>query len=236
MILLLDIGNTLCKWALLDEKQIVEKGFTVIFDACFIESLQAKGKMFNRIILSSVRTISESLEDYLRTHFDYQRVETTMTLPLKIAYETPETLGIDRVMAAVGASALFPGLPLLIIDAGTAITIDFVSSNKSFLGGNIAPGMRLRFQALHDFTDKLPLVSQKIDFNSMGTTTESAIRAGVQQGVCNELESYVAKARKQHENLQVVLTGGDSLFLSKIIEEKMHLVEDLVFIGMQQLV
>lgn len=234
MNLLVDIGNTLCKWVLTKDNKIVDRGFTVIFNECFIASLQAKGKAFDTVVMCSVRKLSEHLEEYLAANFNYRCVRHDLPLPVKIQYEQPETLGMDRVLAAVGAITLFPNAPLLVIDAGTAITIDFVSADAEFLGGNIAPGIRLRFKSLHDYTDKLPLVSAERDFESIGRNTESAIRAGVQQGVANELESYIIKAELQCPNLQVVLTGGDAVLLSEIIDKKLIIQKDLIFIGLQE--
>lgn len=234
MILLVDIGNTLCKWALADEQRIVEEGFTVIFNECYIESLQAKGKQFDTVVICSVRMLSERLEEYLSVHFKYQRIQHNQALPLAIDYATPETLGMDRVVAAIGARSLFPNVPLLVIDAGTAITVDYVSADGVFQGGNIAPGIQLRFQSLNEHTDKLPLVQAKAEFDAIGKDTESAIRAGVQQGVVNELSSYVAQAREQYSNLQVVLTGGDALLISKNMVENLTVEKNLIFIGLKQ--
>ncbi|MFV0553169.1 MAG: type III pantothenate kinase [Mangrovibacterium sp.] len=234
MNLLIDIGNTLCKWALADEHGIVEKGFTVIFNECYIESLLAKGKQFDTVVICSVRTLSERLEEYLSARFKYVRVAHTLDLPLKINYATPETLGMDRVVAAVGANALYQNVPLLIIDAGTAITIDYVSASGEFLGGNIAPGIRLRYQSLHDYTDKLPLVNAQPNFEPIGKNTESAIRAGVQQGVINELQGYIRSAQKQFPSLHVVLTGGDAQLLSDKLTENLTVESELIFIGLQQ--
>lgn len=234
MKLLLDIGNTLCKWAIADEQNIVESGFTVIFNECFIESLQAKGKQFDTIVACSVRTLSEQLEEYLSSKFTYRRIQYWQQLPLKIKYATPETLGMDRVVAAIGAYVLFPNKPLLVIDAGTAITIDYVSADAEFLGGNIAPGIQLRFKALHDYTDKLPLVNVKKDFPSIGFDTESAIRAGVQQGVANEIEAYIIKMKKSNPDVQIVLTGGDAGLLAGIIQEKLTVESNLIFTGIQE--
>lgn len=233
MNLLVDIGNTLCKWALSSKQGIIEKGFTVVFDSCFIESLQAKGKQFDTIIVCSVRTLSEGLEEHLATHFAYQRIQHAQNLPLKISYDSPETLGMDRVVAAIGARTLLPNTPLLVIDAGTAITIDYLSEDGEFLGGNISPGISLRYKSLHDYTDRLPLVKVQKTFDPIGKNTQSAIRAGVQQGLTHELRGYIRQARKIHDKLQVVLTGGDAPILNDWLKEKLIIEKELVFIGLQ---
>ncbi len=82
-------------------------------------------------------------------------------MPLTISYATPETLGHDRIAAAAGARKLLPGSPLLIMDLGTAITIDFVTANGEYRGGNISPGLLTRFKSLHDHTARLPLVQKE---------------------------------------------------------------------------
>ena len=107
-------------------------------------------------IFSTVIDKDDELVAYLE-----RNLRNLVSLPIKVRYKTPETLGRDRLAAAVGANYLQPGKDLLVIDAGTAITYELVDASGSYLGGNISPGMTTRFRALNQFTKKLPLVTEQ---------------------------------------------------------------------------
>ncbi len=244
MILLLDIGNTLCKWAVVKDNEIVARGIVVIVNACFIESLKAKFYTIDTIVVSTVKQLSEDFVQHLENNYHYFEFNSKLPLPLHICYQSPQTLGVDRLAAACGAVATFPNRNILVIDAGTAITIDFVSAAREYRGGNISPGISMRFKALHQQTDKLPLVQYQSTFKKYGEDTESAIRAGVQQGVINELRTYINDAYEEYENLKIVLTGGDSAFILGELQKSIptnHYNDifstgDLVFLGMLSVV
>ena len=144
--------------------------------------------------------------------------------PLHCDYDTPQTLGADRLAAAVGAASLRPQTDLLIVDVGTCITYDFVNADGEYVGGNISPGPRLRLQALNEFTARLPLVSRHGDIPEMGNTTETAIRSGVVNGIRREIEGYISDFLLKYPRLFVYLTGGVHLDLH--ISEKMRIFAD----------
>ena len=150
-----------------------------------------------------------------------------LPLPLAIDYQTPQTLGMDRVAAAVGAWAQQPNANLLVIDIGTAITIDFVTSAGVYKGGNISPGPDLRFKALHTCTDKLPLVDTEGALPAFGYDTATAIRAGVVGGIVRELDAYIDE---QQKNASVVafLTGGSAFYFEDKLKNRPFADEHLV--------
>lgn len=130
-------------------------------------------------------------------------------LPIRLNYDTPETLGLDRIASAVGARSLFPKTNLLIIDGGSCVTYDLVTENGVFEGGVISPGMDLRYRAMHEFTGRLPrLIHSKNGINLPGKTTEECMRAGVELGLKNEIEGFLQTFNKKLPDLQVVTTGG----------------------------
>ena len=130
--------------------------------------------------------------------------------PIGNLYESPETLGIDRILAVIGAWSLFPEQALLIIDAGTAITYDLIDREANYQGGAIAAGIAMRFKALHDYTARLPHVSQEGDSPWIGKTTEECIRSGVLNGIIAEAQGFAeAYAHEMKEELMVILTGGN---------------------------
>ena len=145
-------------------------------------------------------------------------------MPIRLSYRTPQTLGRDRIATAVGAWSIAQRLDsacdVLVIDAGTAITYDLVTADGNFIGGNIAPGMALRFKSLHEHTGKLPLVQADGDTPVVGYDTETAIRSGVLLGLLGEVKSYIADIRLSHHNLMVFITGGDGRLLHNRLADK----------------
>ncbi len=142
-------------------------------------------------------------------------------LPIGVKYGTRSTLGNDRVAAAAGAASLFPGEPLLVVDAGTAVTLDIVSAEGVFLGGNIAPGMRLRFASLHEATSALPEIEAEGEIPPFGHDTATAIRSGVVGGIIAEIVDTLQRARGiVGEGARVVLTGNDAPVLLPLLEER----------------
>lgn len=163
-------------------------------------------------------------------HFDH-----TSQIPVRIGYHTPHTLGLDRIAAVVGASMECPGRPVLIVDAGTCVTYDLLTADGTFVGGNIAPGIRLRLLAMHEHTGKLPLVSDSGEIPEIGFSTETAMRAGATLGVAYEIEGYMARLNEVYPDLFVFLTGGDALKLAAKIKSRIFVNENLVLTGLNRI-
>jgi type III pantothenate kinase len=236
MNLIIDIGNTRIKLALFNDHDLM---FNVPLDELKIDQLQIlldEYPQLNKAILSSVREYPDEIRKFLNSSFE-QFIEFSHQTPVPIInlYKTPETLGYDRLAAAIGASSLFPGENLLVIDAGTAITYDVVTKNNEYLGGNISPGLETRFKALNHFTGKLPLVTPQIEFQPLGRDTESAIRAGVQLGIIFEAEQTIKYFNTIYENLKVILTGGDADFFDKKLKNTTFIQFNLVLFGLNMI-
>jgi type III pantothenate kinase len=198
--------------------------------------LKEEHEQLNKAILSTVRPADEELLAVLNQQFDqFIELDHTTDLPIENLYGTPESLGKDRLAAAVGANELFPNTNLLVIDAGTAITYDLVSENNQFIGGNISPGLEMRFKALNHFTGKLPLISSKDNFSTIGKNTEEAIRAGVQNGIIFEIEQNIAFFNRNYQNLQIIMTGGDSNFFDKKLNYTIFVHFNLTLIGLNRI-
>lgn len=235
MNLVIDIGNSRIKLALFNDRDLM---FSVPVDdlkADHLQILLQEHPQLDQAILSTVRTYPEEIRSFLCSSFP-RFIEFGHQTPVPIVnlYQSPHTLGYDRLASAIGASSLFPGENLLVIDAGTAVTYDLVTAENQFLGGNISPGLETRFRALHQFTGKLPLVSPKTDFPAMGTDTESAIRAGVQLGMIFEMERTIGYFNTIHKNLKVVLTGGDARFFEKTIKNPIFVQFNLALFGLNK--
>ncbi|MCD8193274.1 MAG: type III pantothenate kinase, partial [Tannerellaceae bacterium] len=152
-----------------------------------------------------------------------------------VRYQTPHTLGKDRLAAAVGANYLQPGKDLLIIDAGTAITYEVVEAAGIYTGGNISPGMTTRFRALNHFTEKLPLVAEKEDIPPIGYNTETAIQAGVVNGIIYEMDGYINDLRVKYPGLLVFLTGGHSFYFERRLKNSIFADINLVMTGLNRI-
>lgn len=155
--------------------------------------------------------------------------------PLVIDYATPQTLGVDRIAAAVGAYTLDGacGNELLVADIGTAITYDRVTAQGDYLGGNIAPGIYMRLRALNHYTARLPMVSTSGRVRMWGRDTEGALRAGAVNGVVAELEYYRGQLG---DNAQVIMTGGASPLVQSRLSFRPQVILDLVSRGLDAIV
>ena len=151
-----------------------------------------------------------SLENIVEIHF----ITHESKFPFTNLYSTPKTLGIDRMVLAAGAVLQFPNQNRLIIDAGTCITYDFINSNDNYLGGAISPGLRLRYEALHQQTAKLPLLTNSYPENFIGNSTKESIHSGVINGVVLEIDGFIELYKTQYPKFIIILTGGDTEFLA----------------------
>lgn len=198
--------------------------------------LKDEHPQLDQAILSSVKPEDKELNRFLENNFSFfLKLDHTTRLPIANLYETPETLGEDRLAAAVGANELFPDQNLLVIDAGTAVTYDFVSDKNQFWGGNISPGLEMRFKALNQFTGRLPLVGPGDTFQQIGRNTVEAIRAGVQNGLIFEMEQTIERFNRNYQNLQIIMTGGDSYFFDKKLKYSIFVHLNLTLIGLNRI-
>lgn len=191
-----------------------------------------------RAIYSSVSGYDETLETHLQNKVArYMRMHVSLHVPLQNDYATPESLGVDRLAAAVGAYTLRPKQNLLIVDAGSAITYDFVSASGHFVGGNIAPGLKMRFRALHEFTKALPLVNVQEDDSLpvFGTSTQQAIAAGVLNGIVYEMNGYIQEMQCKYGDICVFLTGGNHSYFHNRLNVTTFAEKNLVMYGLNRI-
>lgn len=232
MNLVIDFGNTHTKIAWFDSgtmNNIVQTGnsdyISIIKNinshACENAIFCSVGKIKNEIITSLKKQCHSVL-----------RLDKNTPLPISIVYKTPDSLGYDRIASASGAHHAFPGENVLIFDFGTAITIDFLSLKGEYLGGNISPGLHMRFKSLSDYTSSLPLVEKDEAHPLFGDDTQSAIAAGVQTGINYEVSGYIEEFVLRHANCRLVATGGDAEFIISGMKKSILLYPDLVMEGL----
>ncbi len=209
MNLIIDIGNTAAKMAVFDGGNIVE----VVYDSNqTLERLPevCRAYTIEKAIVATVIDLSREVLSRLESlTAPILWLDERTPLPVENLYETPQTLGYDRMAAVVGANEQFPGRDILVIDAGTCITYEFIDAAARYHGGNISPGLQMRFKALHRFTGRLPMVALEGRTLPMGKDTDTAIRAGVLKGVEYEISGYIAAMKHKYPELLVFLTGGD---------------------------
>lgn len=233
MNLVVDVGNTRIKYSVFSNGEEVYATTSTHEDSAKVADQLFSGyPKLQKAIVSSVRRDTAALVNHLNSKISTIEFNHSTPIPIKICYKTPDTLGSDRVAGAVGANKIFPHKELLVIDMGTAITIDYVSSKGEFLGGNIAPGMSLRFNSLHQLTHKLPLEQPQEDTSAMGKTTTEAIRGGVQEGIKHEISGYIQDFLNKNRTGKVILTGGDAFFFAKTIKYPIFVVCNLAMIGL----
>lgn len=233
--LLVDIGNTRIKVAIFEGGVLIAQRTTEYLRAQLLDEL-IEGRQVDGAIVASTRgDVPEILE--LVRPYARRLVEFTPSTPVPIrnAYLTPETLGRDRLAAAVGAASLYPGRNVLIVDFGTAVTIDLVSADNTFRGGCISPGLGMRFRALHDYTARLPLCSASEQEGLIGCTTDEALTLGVMNSLIFEIEGYITRMEAEFDNLCVIFTGGDAKFFVKRIKNAIFANCNLVLRGLDRI-
>lgn len=233
--LCIDRGNSSSKIAVFEgDNLLFSQKYEDLSRVVFDEITQVFG--INNCILSSVVNDNHLIAMYMaEMQIRFIELSHKTALPIQNAYETPETLGKDRLAAVVGAASICPKRDLLVIDAGTAITYDFITAEGVYLGGNISAGIDMRLNALHIFTQKLPLVAPSVDFPVLGTNTTSALTSGAVQGVVFEIEGYINHLKFKYPELLTFLTGGSSFFFDTKLKSAIFAENNLVLIGLNRI-
>src|SRR5579859_6348554 len=231
MNLVIDSGNTRIKVASFSGSRLIEK-------QSFSNQEELKHFLnhhtFSHAIASSVSIDGNTLLGWTQGEKKYL-LTYLLPLPIQIQYETPQTLGVDRIAAVCGADEIFPEKNVLVIDAGTCITYDFMDAHRNYRGGGISPGIKMRLNALHTFTERLPLISSDGEAELIGSTTEKSIRSGVLNGILAEVEGIIRKYRELYPDLGVVLCGGDSFFFENNLKPTIFAAPDLVLSGLNRI-
>jgi len=236
MNLIIDQGNTISKLAVFNKGEIIVRLTEPELNVSILNKILEENHEITDCILSSVAQYSADIPVFLKEKLSNLIILNSETpLPIENKYSTKETLGYDRIADAVGAFSIFPGNNVLIIDAGTAITIDILTSKGEFFGGNISPGLDLRFRALHEFTKKLPLIEKDETYPLLGKSTLEAILAGVINGAVFEMDGYIDILKSQYIDLKIILTGGDIKFFDKKLKNSIFAHSNLNLTGLNRI-
>ena len=236
MNLVIDIGNTLQKIAVFEHDNCVySQSFPVITEDLLASVCNRYPVHFS--IVSSVADLNEKVVDFLATNTQIVHYTHQTALPITILYKSVETLGLDRIANAVGAAAMFPEKNVLSIQAGTCLVFDFVNEKKEYLGGSISPGMKMRFQSLHEKTKKLPYVTAKDIFPPcLGADTDTAICSGIVNGMRCEIDGFIDDYKAKFNNLITLLSGGDADYLQKSIKNTIFAAPNVVLKGLNEII
>jgi type III pantothenate kinase len=216
MNLIIDVGNSFVKLAVFKGYKIKYK--EVIEGNDILERvgvIKEEYDLIKRAIISSVGKLNKKEVNVIRKYFDVLILNSETKLPFKNLYETPNTLGIDRIGLVCASINKFLNKNVLIIDAGTCITYDFITSKNEYLGGAISPGLQMRYNSLNTFTANLPLLGSKTPIDIIGKSTKESMHSGVVFGILNEIDGVIETYKLKYSDLTVILTGGDAKFLSK---------------------
>jgi len=232
MNIVVDYGNSSAKVGIFDHRELIDhRAFTDSGELrAFLENFSA-----DHFIISTVTENAHTVSGWAKQARKKFILDATLPLPIKNKYATPHTLGVDRIAGVCGAQSMLPGFDCLVIDAGTCITYDMIDREANFLGGGISPGMRMRFQAVHTFTAKLPLINPVPDVPLIGDTTETCIQSGVINGLTAELNGIISQYQQKFDGLKVILSGGDARFFENKLKGTIFAVPELVLSGLNSI-
>lgn len=235
MNLCLDIGNTRAKIGLFDGSQLLQFWSIPRTEIMEFPKTLTNHSIKNVILSTVAQDVGEEIRQMWGDPINFIELNEKTALPIQNTYRTPKTLGKDRIAAVVGATLIGPATNKLIIDAGTCITFELLKDNQVYLGGNISPGVKMRLQAMHHFTARLPELSMAETDSANGYDTPSAMRNGAQWGTIWEIEGTIDHFAKQFEPLTVILTGGDANFLAEKMKRKIFVHQHLVLLGLNKI-
>lgn len=216
MNLVIDIGNTLIKYAVFQNGKIIydqtsESGLFL----SKIKELFEKYPRISKAILSSVGKLDRKERDVVALFCKVHVLSSDSKMPFKNSYATPHTIGVDRLALAAAAYQQNPRSNTLVIDAGTCITYEMVNNAGEYVGGAISPGVRMRYRAMHEQTAGLPLLAPDELLDFIGNSTETCMHSGVINGLSLEVDGVIDQYQSRFQDLTVILTGGDSHFFAK---------------------
>ncbi len=229
MNLVVDSGNTRFKVGVFDNDVLIRKEF---FTHAHDLKKFIAGNSFDHILVSSVKFDPAEILSWSSNPGKKIVLTSSLPLPIKLAYTTPHTLGVDRIAAACGALLVYPDEDCLVIDCGTCINYEFLDRNNIYHGGAISPGISMRFEAMHTFTSKLPLVQSISESKLIGDSTESCMQSGVMNGALAEVNEIIQRYKDLYPGIRVILSGGDYSFFENNLKHPIFVAPDLVFDGL----
>lgn len=236
MNLIVDVGNTRIKLAIFEQSKLVHLVVTTNDEVTSIlKSLFQSFPKLEKAIVSSVGNFPDVALQMLQNRVGLLQLTKDTQAPFINKYGTPKTLGVDRIALVSAAAVQFPDRNILVVDAGSCITYDFLTSENEYLGGGISPGVKMRYKALHTFTANLPLLSPTLPTNTIGDTTENAIHSGIFLGVVNEIDGFTDFYREKYPDFTIILTGGDAHLLRDSLKNSIFAIPNFLLEGLNHI-
>lgn len=232
MNLAVDYGNSRIKAGLFEQTNLIE-ALSFETDADLFNWLDQHA--IDHVIVSSVTQKADGVIDRITCQGNKLTMSASMPLPFVNHYGTPHTLGVDRIAAACGAYDMMPNQNVLVIDLGTCINYEFVDVTGAYHGGAISPGVKMRFQSMHTFTAKLPLVKSQENAPLIGNSTETCMQSGVMNGVLGELEGIIDRYMEKYPSMGVILCGGDAFLFENKLKRPIFVAPNLVLSGLNRI-
>lgn len=238
MNLAIDIGNTRIKAGIFENTKLQHYfNFQSIDELINNAPLKELLPYIKSAIISNVS--DPALNNFIIAHTSINQLyelSNNLPLPFKINYETPHTLGSDRLAAVAGAIKEFSNENILIIDFGTCIKYNLVI-HKTFEGGAISPGLEMRYKSLHYYTKKLPLLNPAYQNKLLiGKNTNDNLHSGIVNGCIAEVQFFIDKIIKEiNDDIKIIITGGDANFFTELIERKVFLRPFIILHGLNEI-
>ncbi|NJN25676.1 MAG: type III pantothenate kinase [Cyclobacteriaceae bacterium] len=228
----IDIGNTSAKLGVFEHDNLL----TVLPDLTDKKLIGIiKSEKPDHVMISSVRKGIGKIIARCKAQTHTLVLDHKTPLPISIDYGTPQTLGVDRICAAVGAHFLFPHTNNLVVDIGTCITYDLIDHTSVYRGGAISPGMDMKLKAMHKFTSKLPVVAFSGIAGPIGKSTRECMLGGAVNGTQAEIEGMIKQFGQFYEKLTIIFCGGGAIFFESKIKEHIFAIPNLVLVGLNQI-
>lgn len=232
MNLVIDSGNSRFKAGLFDGNTLQQ--MVVIENASQLKGWLGQQTIKN-VLVSSVNYDAQEIISWAKASAISLVLTHELPLPIQVKYDTPKTLGMDRLAAACGAAGLFPNQNCLVIDSGTCINYEFIDQHNTYWGGAISPGITMRFQAMHTFTSRLPLLSPHEQSELIGSSTDNCMQSGVLNGTLAEVQGIIDEYRRRYPDIRVILSGGDFSFFENNLKQPIFVAPDLVLGGLNRI-
>jgi len=226
-----DFGNTRKKVAVFHDDEMKE---AVILPDDSTEAIRSLIDRFNpaKSILSSVINHNPEMEDLLAARTKFHKLSHHTKVSFTTPVGKPETIGADRLALTAAAVHYYPTKNNLVVGLGTCITYNFINKYHEFVGGGISPGLEMRLKALNYYTAKLPLIKPDSNLPLIGYDTATNILSGVVLGMAKEIDGFIEAYRERFRNFNVLLTGGDIVYLASHLKNKIFADPDLIFKGL----
>ncbi len=229
--LCLDSGNTRKKAAVFHEAELKE---IIALPDDAVETIQSLIRKLQpkKSILSSVIDHNPAIEELLAVNTKFHKLSHLTKVSFTTPVGKPESIGADRLALSAAAVHYYPAKNNLVIGLGTCVTYNFINKYHEFVGGAISPGLEMRLKALNYYTAKLPLVKADSNIPLIGYDTNTNILTGVVMGMAKEIDGFIEAYREKYRNFNVLLTGGDIVYLASHLKNKIFADPDLIFKGL----